>query len=65
MVTVCDTAAETCPTWPGQGRRLHLGFPDPARVTGTDEEAREAFPVRDAIANRLETVLAQAHHLDG
>ncbi len=57
VVTVCDSAAEECPVWLGQGRRIHLGFPDPAKATGTDEEVMAVFrQVRDEIAQR---VLAQ------
>jgi len=43
VVTVCDDAAENCPVWLGQGKRVHLGFPDPARVTGTEDEVMSAF----------------------
>jgi len=50
VITVCDTAAETCPVWLGQGKRVHFGFPDPARVTGSSEEQLAAFrQVRDEI----------------
>lgn len=38
VVTVCDDAAENCPVWLGRGKKTHLGFPDPAKVKGTDEE---------------------------
>src|SRR3990172_7300370 len=38
VVTVCDSAAEECPVRLGKGKRTHLGFPDPAKATGTDEE---------------------------
>ncbi|GAB4516418.1 MAG: arsenate reductase ArsC [Anaerolineae bacterium] len=54
VVTVCDSAAEECPVWLGQGRRVHIGFPDPAQATGSDEEVMAAFrSVRDDIAARI------------
>lgn len=54
VVTVCDDAAENCPVWLGQGQRVHLGFPDPAKATGTEAEMMIVFrQVRDAIAHQL------------
>ena len=51
VVTVCDSAAEDCPVWLGKGGRVHLGFPDPARAVGSDEEVMAVFRrVRDDIA---------------
>lgn len=58
IITVCDDAAENCPVWPGQGKRLHIGFPDPAQVTGDDETVLAAFrQTREAIIERLLPVL--------
>jgi arsenate reductase len=60
VITVCDDAAENCPLWLGKGRRVHLGFPDPARATGTDEEVMAVFrAVRDDIARQAPELLRQ------
>jgi len=43
VVTVCDHAAETCPLWLGRERVVHLGFPDPAAASGSDDERLAVF----------------------
>lgn len=54
VLTVCDNAKETCPVYPGHGRRLHHNFPDPAAVEGSEEVRLEAFRrVRDEIREYL------------
>jgi arsenate reductase len=58
VVTVCDSAAEECPLWWGQGHRVHLGFPDPAKATGSEEEVMAAFRrVRDDMAAQIPALL--------
>jgi arsenate reductase len=58
VVTVCDSAAETCPVWLGRGQRIHLGFRDPAAVEGSEEEILAAFrAVRDEIAGKVPALL--------
>ncbi len=60
VVTVCDDAAENCPVWLGKGRRAHLGFPDPAKVKGSDAEVLAAFrAVRDDIARKIPALLEE------
>ena len=60
VVTVCDDAAENCPVWLGKGRRVHLGFPDPAKVHGTGVEVLAAFrKVRDDISRQIPELLAK------
>ncbi len=49
VITVCDDADKNCPNFRGKvGKRRHMGLPDPAKATGTDEEKIAVFrKVRD------------------
>lgn len=55
VITVCSDADENCPYFSGKvGKRVHIGFPDPAKATGTDEEIMNVFrSVRDDIRRRF------------
>lgn len=54
VVTVCDSAKETCPVFPGPVPKLHMSFFDPAAAEGTQEERLAVFRrVRDEIRDRL------------
>ena len=55
VITVCDSAKETCPVWLGNaGNKTHIGFYDPAEAVGTDEEVTAVFrQVRDEIADQI------------
>lgn len=54
VVTVCDSARETCPIFPRPVETLHISFPDPAEAEGSDDEVMEVFQkVRDAIRDAL------------
>lgn len=58
VVTVCDDAAENCPVWLGKGKRVHMGFPDPAEAEGTEEEILAAFrAVRDDMLQKISDLL--------
>jgi arsenate reductase len=60
VVTVCDDAAENCPAWLGKGKRVHLGFPDPAKAAGSEEEILAAFRrLRDDILAKIPALLQQ------
>jgi len=43
VITVCDSAAEECPIFPGDPHRIHWSFTDPAAVEGTDVVKLAAF----------------------
>ena len=50
VITVCDNANEACPYFPGNIKRFHHNFPDPAKAVGTEEEVMDEFRrVRDLI----------------
>ena len=56
LITVCDSARETCPVFPGRVERLHWPFEDPSALQGSEEERLAAFRrVRDQIHARIET----------
>jgi len=54
VITVCDSARESCPVFPRPVETLHISFPDPAEAEGTEAERMEVFRrVRDDIYERL------------
>ncbi len=54
VVTVCDSAKEACPVFPGPVPKAHVSFFDPATAEGTEEEKMAVFRrVRDEIRDRL------------
>lgn len=57
VITVCDHADETCPTFAGRVRhRLHMGFDDPTEAEGSyDHKMSEFRRIRDEICLRFRT----------
>jgi arsenate reductase len=54
VITVCNSAKETCPVFPGDVKRLHWPFEDPAAVEGDEKTRLEAFRrIRDQIHGRI------------
>ncbi len=65
VVTVCDSARETCPVFPGAKRTIHHAFEDPAHA-GTGDEALPVFRrVRDEIRDVLVPLVARELGLSG
>ncbi len=59
VATVCDSAAEECPVWPGKaGKRIHHSFVDPAKAQGTLDERMQVFrSVRDEMLEIIPELL--------
>jgi arsenate reductase (thioredoxin) len=64
VITVCDSARETCPFFPGAKKMLHVGFSDPpamakilaAQGAGEEEQRNCYRRVRDEIRAFVETL---------
>ena len=57
VITVCDSAAENCPIFPGPGQRHHRDFTDPAKFP-PEEQIAVFRRVRDEIAAWLTELFA-------
>ena len=56
VITLCGDANEKCPLFFGGVQRLHMGFEDPPKVTGTEEEILNVYRrVRDEIRQTMRT----------
>ena len=53
VVTVCDSAAEECPLWLGNGKHLHHSFPDLVKT----DELNDFRRVRDDIEREIVALL--------
>ncbi len=63
VITICNDANEACPAFPDEPGRIHRGFPDPSKATGTEEERLRAFRrVGDEIRRRVQPFVALSAH---
>lgn len=54
VITLCGDADEKCPLVVGGTKRVHIGFDDPPRATGTPEEILAVYRrVRDEIRTQV------------
>ncbi len=54
IITVCDNAKETCPVFPGSGKRLHWPFEDPPPIESGEEKSLPVFrKVRDQMREHI------------
>lgn len=54
VITVCDSAKESCPVFPVKTQSIHWSIEDPAAVRGSEDERLAAFRrIRDELRERL------------
>ena len=59
VITVCDSANQRCPIFPGRTTRIHWSFDDHSQAAGTGEERLDTFRrVRNEISARIRQWLA-------
>lgn len=59
VITVCDSANERCPMFPGGTTRIHWSFDDPSQAAGTEADRLEKCRrIRDEIHAKLREWLA-------
>ncbi|MDX2007617.1 MAG: arsenate reductase ArsC [Meiothermus sp.] len=54
VITVCDSAAESCPAYPAKTAKLHVSFPDPSGK-GLEEWRR----VRDGLGRMAQALVGE------
>jgi arsenate reductase len=54
VITVCDSAKESCPVFPAKTQRVHWSIEDPAAVRGSEDQKLGAFRrIRNELRERL------------
>jgi arsenate reductase len=60
VITLCGDANDKCPITPPHVKRMHWGFEDPAKATGTEDEVWAKFQeVRDQIGAKIKSFLEE------
>ena len=60
VLTVCDTAKESCPIFPGAKHTMHHAFEDPDYPEMTEEELADVFRrIRDEIGDFCRELLRE------
>jgi arsenate reductase (thioredoxin) len=60
VITLCGDANEKCPLFFGGVKRMHIGFQDPSRLPGSEEEVLPEYRrVRDEIRQKMREFFAK------
>ncbi len=62
VITVCDSAKELCPVFPGKYNAIHWSIEDPASAVGSESEKMKDFRrVRQNIMKRINYFISDTH----
>lgn len=64
VITVCDSAKESCPFFPG-GRIIHVGFQDPPALTKDMQDEEEILKVYRRVRDEIEESIKKLPQLLG
>jgi arsenate reductase len=65
VITVCDTARQQCPVFPGAERTTHWGVDDPSAAEGREADRLAAFRhARDDLRRRVQLFIPVASRTD-
>jgi arsenate reductase len=61
VITLCDSARQTCPVFPSKHKNIHWGLEDPVLMHGTEDEKIRVFrKIRDQIKENIINLLSKA-----
>lgn len=65
VITVCDSARQSCPMFLGANENVHWSLEDPAEAQGTEEKRMAVFrEIRDEIRRRVEHLVVMGEALN-
>jgi len=64
VITVCDSAREACPLFPGARRTVHKGYPDPFHSGSSGDMAEMMAEIRDRMRRELRALVVKELNLD-
>ncbi len=64
VITLCDSARQTCPIFPGKYRHIHWDLEDPAALEGDEDKRLNKFrEARDQIEKNIKEYINQKEEL--
>ncbi len=63
VITVCDSALEACPVFPGSARVIHRSFDDPPRLALGAKDDDEALPHYRRVRDEIKEFVQRLPHI--